>query len=195
VRCPPRKSFERFSEEIVMTAYGARIECYTSRRKLLGLILLTAVMVAVSYFCTTQRLIEGRVFGWIGVVFFGLGFVVFPIMAFRQGPQVIIDEEGILDRRMKKIGVIPWKDIRSLSLGEVNSAAFLCVNLVDREKYVSRFPRWYGPLFAMNQAMGFPGLTISFAGLRPGLKEVWEYLQVTRRAGNLAEPVRPRPVE
>jgi hypothetical protein len=136
-------------------------------------------MVGVCYFCTTQPGLEGRVVGWFGVAFFGLGFVVFPIMAFRTGPQVIIDEEGIHDRRMK-IGVIPWQDIAGLSIGSVHSAKFLCVDLVDREKYVSRFPRWNGPLFAVNQSFGIQGLTISFSGLHPGLKEVWLYLQATR---------------
>ena len=152
------------------------MECRTSKAKLLGLFGLTCIMVGASYFCTTLPDPLPRVFGWIGVAFFGLGFVAFPVMFFRTGPQVVVDDQGIEDRRMK-IGVIPWQDIRSLSIGSVNSAKFLCVDLVDPEKYLSRLPPWKRRLAAANEALGFSALSISFAGLSPGLNEVWAYVQ------------------
>jgi hypothetical protein len=152
------------------------MECYTSRVKLLGLLGLTCVMVGVSYFCTTLQDLTPRVAGWIGVGFFGLGFIVVPAMLFRTSPQVVINDEGIEDRRLK-IGIIRWEDIRSLSVGSVHSAMFLCVEVLDTEKYLSRLPRWKRSLAGVNEALGFPALTISFSGLSPGIKEVWPYLQ------------------
>jgi len=55
------------------------MECYTSKVKLLGFLGLTCVMVGVSYSCTTLPDLIPRVAGWIGVGFFGLGFVALPV--------------------------------------------------------------------------------------------------------------------
>src|SRR6185312_5556589 len=81
------------------TSGGVLMECRTSKRKLLGLLGLTCIMVGGSYFCTTLPDIIARVVGWIGMEFFGLGFVVFPVLFFRTDAQVIINDEGIEDRR------------------------------------------------------------------------------------------------
>ena len=45
---------------------GSRMQCYTSKVKLLGLLGLACVMVSVSYFCTTPPDPIARVVGWIG---------------------------------------------------------------------------------------------------------------------------------
>ncbi len=152
------------------------MKCYTSKVKLLGLLGLTCVMVTMSSFLTTLPDLISRVVGWIGVGFFGLGFIAFPVMFFRTGAQIVINDEGIEDCR-QKIGVIRWEDIRSLSIGSVYSAKFLCVEVADTEKYLSQLPRWKRSYAAVNEALGFPALTIGFSGLSPGLKEVWAYLQ------------------
>jgi hypothetical protein len=169
------------------------MKCYTSKVKSLGLLGLTCAMVSVSYFCTTLPGLTPRVVGWIGVGFFGLGFIAFPVMFFRTGPQVVINDEGIEDRRLK-IGVIRWEDIQSLSIGSVNSAKFLCIEVADPERYLSRLPRWSRPLRAATEALGFPSLTIGFSGLSPGLKEVWAYLQGRDRmpsGGSTLAPLQP----
>jgi hypothetical protein len=157
------------------------MECRTSKARVLGLLGLTCVMVAVCWFCTTLEDPFARVVGWIGVGFFGLGFIAMPIAFFRSGPQVVIDDEGIEDRRMK-IGTIRWEDIRSLSIGSVNSAKFLCIELVDPDPYLSRLPRRSRWLSSVNRTLGLPTLTIGFSDLRPGLNEVWAHLQTRGRA-------------
>lgn len=166
------------------------MECYTSKVKLLGLLGLTCVMVSLSYFCTTLPGLTPPVVGWIGVGFFGLGFIAFTVMFFRAGPQVVINDEGIEDRR-HRIGIIRWEDIRSLSIGSVNSAKFLCVEVTDPGRYVSRLPRWGRSLTAASEALGFPALTIGFSGLSPGLKEVWAYLQARDSRRCALEPRAP----
>ena len=150
------------------------IECYRSKRKLLGLLVLTAAMVAMFCFLATQPGVFSKVMGWIGIAFFGLGFVTIPVMFFRRGPQVIINDEGIDDRR-SKLGVIRWDDIRSVSIGSVNSAKFLCIDLLDPDRYVTRLPRFAQSLTRANKMLGFPAFTISFSGLTPGLTEAFEY--------------------
>jgi hypothetical protein len=156
------------------------MECYQSKVKLVGLLVLTCVMVGVCYYCTTLPKLMPQVVGWLGIAFFGLGFIAVPRMLFRTGPQVVINDEGIDDRRMK-CGVIRWEDIRSLSLGSVNGSKFLCIEVADPEKYLSRLPRWQRSLAPVQEAMGFAGLTIGFVGLTPGIKEVWAYLQERRQ--------------
>jgi hypothetical protein len=160
------------------------MKCYSSKLKLLGLLALTCAMVGVSYLCTTLPGLFPRVVGWIGVGFFGLGFVVIPIMWFRTDAQVIIDEEGIEDRR-QGIGVIRWEEIRSLSVGSIEGTRFLCVNLIDPEKYHSRLPRWKRPMVAANRFLGVHGVPIGFSGLSPGIEEVWAYLQARHRGTGL----------
>lgn len=152
------------------------MECHTSKVKLLGLLGLTCVMVGVSYFCTTLPGPIARVVGWIGVSFFGLGFIALPVMFLRAGPQVVVNDQGIEDRRLK-VGIIRWEDIRSLSIRSVSSAKFLCVDVADPGRYLSRLPRRSRWLVPVSEALGFPALTISFSGLSPGLKEVWAHLQ------------------
>jgi hypothetical protein len=151
------------------------LTCHTSNTKLLGLLGLTCVMVVASYFCTTIPGLPARLIGWIGISFFGLGFIAIPARLLRPGPQVVINDEGIEDHRLKA-GVIRWQDIRSLSIGSVNSARFLCIELMEAEKYLSRLPRWKRSIAAVNPALGFPALTISFSGLTPGLAAVTAHL-------------------
>jgi hypothetical protein len=152
------------------------VECHTSKLKLLGFLDLTCIMVSVSYFCTTLPDMVARVAGWVGVGFFGLGFIAIPLRFFRSGPQVVINEEGIDDRRLI-IGVIRWSDIRSLSIRSLNSVKFLCIELVEPEKYLARLPRWRRSLEWTNEILGFPAMTIGFTGLSPGIDQVWEFIQ------------------
>jgi hypothetical protein len=166
------------------------MECYPSKVKLLGLLGLTCAMVGMSYFCATLPGLLPQVVGWIGVGFFGLGFIAFPVIFFRTGPQVVINDEGLEDRR-GKIGVIRWEDIRSLSIASVYSAKFLCVELSDPEKYFSRLSRWGRWLAAATETVGFPALTIGFSGLRPGLKEVWACLHARYSRRCALEPRPP----
>jgi len=152
------------------------MKCYTSKWKLVGLLLLTFVMVGISYYCTTFSGPAPRMAGWIGVAFFGLGFVAFPVMMFRSGPQVITGDEGIEDRRLK-VGVIRWKDIHSLSIGSVHSTKFLCIKLNNPQEYLDQMPVWKRLLAKVNKAMGFDDLLVSFSGLTPGIDEAWQFLK------------------
>ncbi|HEX3314436.1 MAG TPA: STM3941 family protein [Gemmataceae bacterium] len=153
------------------------MECRNSKTKLLGLFLLTCALGAGSYFCTTLPSLKAQIAGWLGVAFFGLGAVAVPVRALRGGPQVVIDDDGIDDRRLN-VGVIRWEDIRSLSIGTVKSSKFLCIEVAEPEKYLRVLPAWKRKLAELNGALGFPPLTISFTGLSPGIDEVWDHLQL-----------------
>jgi hypothetical protein len=151
------------------------IECYVSPWKLLGLLGLTTIMVGASGICTQMPAGAAQIAGWFGVAFFGLGFVIFPIALFRTSAQVVINEEGIEDRR-SKMGVIRWVDIRFVTIGSVQSQKFLCIETADPEAYLCRLSKWKRRIMASNQFFGLPPFVIGFQGLSPGLDEVWKHL-------------------
>lgn len=157
------------------------MECHPSKWKLLGLFGLTCVMVAVCYYCTTLPNLKALIAGWLGLALFSVGLVGFPIAFFRKGAQVVINDEGIEDRRLK-LGVIPWEDIDSLSLGKMKSTRFLCVWLVEPERYLARMSRWQRMMAIANEKLGFSAITISFSGLSPGINQAWAYLQERNKA-------------
>jgi hypothetical protein len=144
--------------------------------RLLGLLVLTAIMVALCYWCTTLAGLLPRAVGWFGVVFFGLGFIMIPVKLVTSGPQVMINDEGIEARRLG-VGLIPWQDIDSLSLASVNRTRFLNIWVTDPEKYISILPKWKRAVALIQQKMGFSVLTLTFSGLSPGIDEVWTYLK------------------
>jgi len=152
------------------------MECRRSIAKIGALLLLGAGMIAASWFCTTIDKPFARIAGWSGLVFFGLCFVAIALMAFQRTPQVVISEDGIDDRRWK-LGVVPWDDVRDMSMRSMGNNRFICVELVDPEKYLGNLSWWQRKLMRANTAVGFPGLVVNCTGLSPGVDEVWAHLQ------------------
>jgi hypothetical protein len=133
-------------------------------------------MLGASWFCTTIPNLKAQIAGWVGLVFFGLCFIAILAQLFRSGPSVILDELGIHDLR-SSFGTIQWADIVSLRIGSVRSQRFLCVEVRDASTYLSRLPIHKRLLAQANPSMGFPPITIGFAGLSPGLDEIWSHVQ------------------
>lgn len=154
------------------------MKCYTSIPKTIGLLILCVLMISMCYFCTTLPELKPQIAGWVGVAFFGLGFLAIGAQLFRSKASVIIDDNGLHDLR-SSFGLIPWADITSLRIASVKSTRFLCVEVRDESIYLSRLPAHKRFIAQANASLGFPPVTISFSGLSPGLDEVWTYLQRT----------------
>lgn len=152
------------------------MRCHTSIAKTLGLLILGMLMVALSWFCTTIPRLFAQIFGWFGVVFFGLCLIAIATQLVRRVPTVIIDDSGITDRR-EAFGLVPWTDIVSLRIRAVHNQRFLCVEVVDAAPYLARLPAYKRAFARANASLGFPPVTIGFSGLKPGLDEVWSYLK------------------
>lgn len=155
--------------------------CYRSMPKMLGLLLLAIVLTAVSLWCAMLPQIRAQVFGWLGVIFFGFGVCVIARELLRRGVVVVVDELSITDHRLPD-GPLFWDQIGSVWIGSVQSSKFLCVELKDPELFVSRWSARRRGLAEANEALGFPAITISFAGLSPGLEEVAGYVRSTQPA-------------
>lgn len=95
------------------------MQCYTSILKTAGLLCLGVLMLGISWFCTTIPGFKAQIAGWVGLVFFGLCFVVIVVQLFRAGPSVIVDESGIIALRSSN-EMIEWDDVVSLWIGSVN---------------------------------------------------------------------------
>jgi hypothetical protein len=164
--------------------------CYRSMPKLLGLVLLALAMTALSAWCTTQPQMRAQVFGWIGVAFFGLGFVMIARELFRRGPVIVVDELSITDHRSGD-GPIFWDQIQSVWIGVVRSQKFLCIELKDPALFVSRWSVRKRAAAKANEALGFPPVKIGFAGLSPGLAEVTNVIRASQPDKFDESPDRP----
>ncbi len=133
-------------------------------------------MVGACYFCTTLPGLKSRVVGWIGVCFFGLGFFIIPRQLFRKGPQFVVDERGLEDRR-SRLGLVEWVDILSLSVGEVRQQRFLCLHVVDPEKYLGRLSKAGRIAARANVSLGFSEITIAFSGLSRSTDDVCRFIR------------------
>lgn len=155
----------------------APLECRPSRLKIAGLLVLTCVMVAGSWLCTTLDGVVAVVVGWIGVVFFGLGLVVLPRAWLRAGTAtIVVGPDGIEDRQ-SGYGFIPWQDVTELTIHSVHGTRMLSVHVADTEAYLARLSTKRRIGAAANQSLGFAPITLGFVGLTPGIDEVLHYIQ------------------
>jgi hypothetical protein len=73
------------------------------------------------------------------------GILIASILALKQtfdrGPCVIINEEGIHDKRLR-IGTIRWSDIERVRMHGVGGAYFISLELLNSEQYLSRQPAY-----------------------------------------------------
>ena len=152
------------------------LEIRVSKWRTLGLLVITCVMVAGSYFLTTVPDFEHKIVAWIGVCFFSLGLIVLPRQLLTVGPVVIINEHGFEDRRTR-LGVIPWPDIKGMSVCEINKQRILCVDVHDLEKYEARLATVGKHTVKLNKALGFSEISIGFSGLTHSADQALEFIQ------------------
>ncbi|MEX1096741.1 MAG: STM3941 family protein [Planctomycetales bacterium] len=151
------------------------MECSTSIVRTAGVLVLCLLMIGGAYVLTTLDRVIPQIVGWLGIAFFGLCLPAWVIQIFRNGPAVVLDQEGIHIAR-PPFGTILWDDIESVGTGSVESTRFLCVEVADPEAYLARLRPWQRSFQAANRKLGFSEISVSFAGLSPGLDEAWRYI-------------------
>jgi hypothetical protein len=92
------------------------------------------------------------IIGYIGVAFSGFFLFYYILKCFKNGPSVSINEKGITDHRSGST-LIPWTDILSLNLAELGDEKILVLWGI------------------------YSNTNISFNGLKPGIDDVWKYIQ------------------
>ncbi len=151
------------------------MEFRVSIGRVLKLLAMCALMIAASWFCTTMKDDEGKIIGWIGIVFFGAGTVIIVSRLFRTGVVVLIDEEGIVDHRLSS-EKIRWDDVYSVNIAAIKSTKFLCIDVRDADKFRERLSPVKRMMMKANASIGFPGATIALTELTPGIDDAWSYI-------------------
>jgi hypothetical protein len=92
-----------------------------------------------------------KIFGILGILFFGVTFGYGIIKLFARKPGLIINENGIIDNsNMSSIGLIEWKDIREIKTQDYQSTSFLLIFLYDNDKYLNNANRFKRRLLNAN---------------------------------------------
>lgn len=98
------------------------------------LVILTVVLVAFYFYVGRMNFLL-----WVLTAGTVIAFVQTLIKSFDRGPCIILNEEGINDKRLK-LGVIRWSDIEGVRMQGVGGAYFISIELFDSEPYLSRQP-------------------------------------------------------
>lgn len=153
-----------------------KLEFYNSPLKLIWLFFLTCLLVAAAYFCTTFDEILPQIFGWFGIAFFGLGFLVIPARFLRlRRPEIVIDRRGI-EVASWNCGLIGWREIRRVYFTRVHDNSFLTLKLADAEKFYDRLDFFHRRTAKASRALGYGDASISFAGVRPSINEAASFI-------------------
>jgi hypothetical protein len=128
------------------------------------------------YYATRDVPVLIQAVGWFGLVFLAWGLVILFLQFFRRGPTVIIDDSGVLDRRLG-VGPIPWSDITSVSITLVRDQRFISLWLRNEKQYLDRIPTWRRGARRLSERMGYSPFALTFIGLTPGLDEAYALLR------------------
>jgi len=135
------------------------MNCYESRFKSLKSVLFFFLITVLFFYLTELLTYSGSIrrmgyiiIGYIGVAFSGFFLFYYILKCFKNGPSVSINEKGIIDHRASST-LITWAEILSLNLEDSGDEKILVL---------------WGTYSNSN---------ISFSGLKPGINEVWEYIQ------------------
>jgi len=106
-------------------------------------------------------------------VIFGSSAVYLIVQLFDTQPSLVISDDGIFDPNWR-IGTIPWRDLRDAYIRSDSGKDFVCLSLLDPEKYRGRLN---GPGRIMNaatRATGFGDFSLNAFALGLDAKAVLE---------------------
>lgn len=167
-----------------MTASGTNvIQIETSASRTLGLVALAVLMTALSAASALDMFpgepigIVNRAIGAVGVIFFGLGTIVWLWRQFNsRGPVLTISAEGIRDLRIAP-ETIPWRAIRKIYTWEYSGQRILVLDVdpeTERTLHLSFIARWTR---GANRKLGADGLCIAAHGLKIDYDEMFNLVQ------------------
>lgn len=152
---------------------------YISRTSRLILVAFLVLFLALLALMLTRVILPdmvGNGADWIKAILIGMCVVISLRVLGRKGPQLIVDDEGIHHLQQHGFGLIPWDDIRGVSIATYRGMRLLRIDVVDPEKYREPLRRVNRDIARAGAALGSAGPLISLRGLSPGIDEVWEYL-------------------
>lgn len=134
-----------------------------------------AVLILVTEHLEPRRGIVALLAGWAGILFFGGCALVGARQLIDSRPRLVIDDDGILDRTLG-VGRIPWSDIRGAYLRSLHGNDFVCLDLVDAERYLRRTTAIKRALAGANAALGFTPISLNLSGAAVDAGDVLELI-------------------
>jgi len=114
---------------------------------------------------------------YIGVPFFGFGFVYFSYRLLSPKPAVIISDEGIFDNSsMVSAGMLKWEEISYIFTYDFMGQHFLGIVPVESEAVIGRLPYFKRFFLSMNELWGTPPISISETILPVSVDELLEQI-------------------
>ena len=92
-----------------------------------------------------------------------------------KDPVIILNDEGVFDRRLK-VGTIQWSDIRRIRAYNLHGAQYISLELHDTNRYESRRPVWFKLLSQVQRVFGMSSMAISTNGLDMDAETLWHKL-------------------
>jgi len=139
-----------------------------SRIKILAYACLGAAIAAFSFWLWRQGVVPEGSFKelvlLIGGPLFGLATIAILSSLFGESETLIVDRQGILDRRISDTR-LPWSMISDLCVQGAHRQSWLAVDLAPHFEAALRKTKRAQYTGAVNRAFGFPGVTIGVQGL------------------------------
>lgn len=118
-----------------------RIEIPISKSKTIWLLVgsLIFVLICTGMLISKDTVLYQKIIGIIGILFFGLGLVVFPQRLLDKTPGIVIDKDGITDNMTKpRVGTIRWGDISHVEITKIYSTKMLLIFVHNPAKYLKK---------------------------------------------------------
>lgn len=157
------------------------MECRSSFSQRLGVLLIIALWGAllvgslgvIPRWPTPPLLV--RAAGWAGLI---LLVFVFPTLRplFASRAVVVLNDAGIDDARIG-LGLIPWRDIASVSRYEIRGRPYIQFWLRDERAYLERWATWRRIMARAVSGLGYSPLSMNFAGISPSFEPVYAYIK------------------
>ncbi len=118
---------------------------------------------------------ENAFFWWLCIGFFFLAIPIFLWQIFDSRPRLILDENGVIDRRLG-VGKIFWKDIKGLSVRTVYKNDFVCLYTDEdsNQRYLSNVSSIKRKLLTANVALGWPPLNLELSGIKGSTEDIFQ---------------------
>jgi hypothetical protein len=119
-----------------------------------------------------------QLFGWISIIFFGAAALVGIRRVLDAGPQLTVSAQGIRWKPWSE-DVIPWREIRDVTVWEFRAQKTIILHLVDAARYPSG--TLLGRLAGANRAITGGDIAISLTGLDRSFDEAFAAIREFRR--------------
>ena len=142
------------------------VELHSSPAKS-GFMLAGCIAFVIGSFLMIEHGSDTLVIGLLSLVFFGFALVKIVQRFGEKGPQVIIDDRGVYDKR--SIGfVIPWSQIRFVGV----TKQFIGLQLLDEQPYLDQYTPAKRFFAQLNTYLGYPHFVVNLAGLEGNAKDI-----------------------